>query len=147
VIAVDTNILVYAHREDSPWHETALARVTSLANSGAPWAIAWPSIHEFIAIVTHPKIYDPPTPLAIALDALRAWQASESLRLLGEGPGYFETLAQQASAGKIRGPKIHDARIASICIHHGVRKLWSAARDFTSFPDLVCQNPLISDGA
>ena len=143
MIAVDTNILVYAHREDSPWHEKALDRVTHLANSGAPWAIAWSNLHEFLAIVTHPKIYDPPTPLVTALEALRAWQTSPGLRLLGEGPGYFETLANQATAGKTKGPKIHDARIASICLHHGVKKLWSADRDFTSFPDLVCETPLI----
>jgi uncharacterized protein len=143
MIAVDTNILVYAHREDSPWHEKALARVTDLAHSGTPWAIAWSSVHEFLAIVTHPKIYDPPTPLAIALEALEAWQDSPGLRLLGEGPGYFETLSKQATAGKIKGSKIHDARIASICLHHGVKKLWTADRDFSSFPDLACENPLI----
>ncbi|MEI6176642.1 MAG: TA system VapC family ribonuclease toxin [Verrucomicrobiota bacterium] len=144
MIAVDTNILVYAHREDSPWHKIALARVTMLADSGTPWAIAWSSIHEFLAIVTHPRIYDPPSPLETAIEAIQAWQASPGLRLLGEGPGYFETLARQAIAGKIKGPKIHDARIASICLHHGVKKLWSADRDFTSFPDLSCENPLIS---
>jgi uncharacterized protein len=143
MIAVDTNILVYAHREDSSWHEKALELVTTLANSGAPWAIAWSSIHEFLAIVTHPKIYDPPTPLATALMTLEAWQTSPGLRLLGEGPGYFATFAKQATAGKIKGPKIHDARIASICLHHGVKKLWSADRDFTSFPELACENPLI----
>lgn len=143
MIAVDTNILVYAHREDSPWHGKALSRVTWLARSATPWAIAWSSLHEFLAIVTHSKIYDPPTPLATALEALRAWQTSPGLRLLGEGPDYFETLARQATAAKIKGPKIHDARIASICLHHGVKKLWSADRDFTSFPDLVCENPLI----
>lgn len=143
MIAVDTQILVYAHREDSPWHDRALERVVTLANSGNPWGIAWSSLHEFLAIVTHPKIYDPPTPLATALAALRAWQTSPGLRLLGEGPGYFETLARQATAGKIKGPKIHDARIASICLHHGVKKLWSADRDFSAFPELVCENPLI----
>lgn len=143
MIAVDTNLLVYAHREDSPWHGRAVECVTQLANSGAPWAIAWPSLHEFLAIVTHPKIYNPPTPLNTALDAIRAWQDSPSLRLLGEGPGYFETLAEQVTAGKINGPRIHDARIASICLHHGVKKLWSADRDFTSFPGLACENPLI----
>lgn len=42
MIAVDTNLLVYAHREDSPWHEKALARVTELAECGSPWAIPWP---------------------------------------------------------------------------------------------------------
>ncbi len=145
MIAVDTNILVYAHREDSPWHDKALAGVTGLAESAAPWAIVWAGIHEFLAIVTHPRIYNPPTPLAIALDAIRAWQASPALRLLGEGQGYFEILANQAIAGRIKGPKIHDARIAAICLHHGVKKLWSADRDFSSFPNLVCVNPLIGE--
>jgi toxin-antitoxin system PIN domain toxin len=143
MIAIDTNILVYAHREDSPWHEKALAVVTGLANSGAPWAIPWPSVHEFLAITTHPKIYDPPTPIATALATIEAWQASPGLRLIGEGPGYFEKLAAQATAGMIKGPKIHDARIAAICLHHRVRKLCSADRDFSSFPELACENPLI----
>ena len=143
MIAVDTNILVYAHREDSPWHGKALERVLGMANSGAPWAIAWPSVHEFLAIITHPKIYSPPTPLITALAAIEAWQASPGLRLLGEGPGYFERFSKQALAGKIKGPKIHDARIASICLHHGVKRLWSADRDFSSFPELRCENPLV----
>ncbi len=70
--AVDTNILVYAHREDSTFHERALALLLDLANGSARWAIPWPCIHEFIAVVTHPRIYDPPSPLGVALDAMEA---------------------------------------------------------------------------
>ncbi len=143
MIAVDTHILVYAHREDSPWHQKAAERVTGLANAGGPWAIPWPCVHEFLSIVTHPKIYLPPTPLATALAAMAAWQKSPGLRLLGEGPGYFEKLAALATAGKIRGPRIHDARIAALCLHHGVKKLWSTDRDFSAFPTLACENPLV----
>jgi predicted nucleic acid-binding protein len=50
MIAVDTNILVYSHREDSAFHSLALAAVTALAESGNLWAVPWPSIHEFLAI-------------------------------------------------------------------------------------------------
>jgi uncharacterized protein len=64
LIAVDTNILVYAHREDSPFHTAAFHRVAELAEGPASWAIPWPCLHEFLAIVTHPRIYAPPTPLA-----------------------------------------------------------------------------------
>jgi predicted nucleic acid-binding protein len=143
MIAVDTKILVHTHREDSPWHEKALDRVTTLANSGAPWAVAWSSIHELLTIVTHPRAYDAPTPLATALEAIRARQTSPGLRLRGEGPGYFETLAKQATAGKIKGPKIHDARIASLCLSNGIEILYTADRDFSLFPELKTCNPLV----
>ena len=58
--------------------------------------------------------------------------------------GYFEKLRDLTLAGKIRGPKIHDARIAALCLNHGVSELWTADRDFTSFPTLHGHNPLIS---
>ena len=146
MIAVDTNLLVYAHREDSPWHAKALACVRELADSASPWAIPWSCVHEFLSIVTHPKIYNPPTPLSTALAAIEAWQASPGLRFLGEGPGYWEVISAQARAGMINGPRIHDARIAAICLHHRVKKLWTADRDFSSFPNLVCENPLAKPG-
>jgi uncharacterized protein len=68
ITAVDTNILVYAHREDSAWHEPADRCLGEQAQSGPAWAIPWPCVHEFLAIVTHPRIYDPPTPLADAIE-------------------------------------------------------------------------------
>lgn len=67
MIAIDTNILVHAHREDSGWHENVLRRMKSLAEGQTRWAIPWPCIHEFLAIVTHPRIYNPPTPFGTAL--------------------------------------------------------------------------------
>jgi len=143
VIAVDTNVLVYAHREDSDFHQTALDRLSDLATSGSRWAIPWPCVHEFISITTHPKIYDPPSPLATSLDELSVWMDSAYCEMIGEGPGYFDTLADISQAGRVRGPKIHDARIAAICMHHGVRELWSADRDFNRFGGLKIMNPLI----
>ena len=144
MIAVDTNILVYAHREDSPWHDEALKILTELANSGQHWAITWSTFHEFIAVVTHPRIYKPPTPLATALKTMEAWQASPGLRMINEGPGYLDTFSKLARSGKIKGPKTHDARIAATCLHHNVKTLWTADRDFSAFPKLNCTNPLIA---
>jgi predicted nucleic acid-binding protein len=67
VIAVDTNIPVYAHRRDSSWHPAAAAVIRGLTESTAAWAVPWPCIHEFLAIVTHPRIYQPPSTLEQAL--------------------------------------------------------------------------------
>ncbi len=144
MIAVDTNLLVYAHREDSEWHEAALKVMKGLAQGAASWAIPWPCVHEFLAIVTHPKIYRPPTPMPISLKAVRAWMGSPTLRLLGESPDHLDRLETLALAAKAVGPMVHDARIAALCLSHGVRQFWSADRDFSHFPLLKLKNPLIS---
>lgn len=144
MIAVDTNLLVYAHREDSPWHEVAYRRVVALAEGRASWAIPWPCLHEFLAIVTHPRIYDPPTPLARALDQVSAWLEAPTMVLLAESAGYWEQLRALVEAGRVTGAQVHDARIAALCVHHGVQELWTVDRDFSRFAGLPIRNPLIA---
>jgi toxin-antitoxin system PIN domain toxin len=143
VIAVDTNLLVYAHREDSPWHQDAYGRIEEIAQSRSPWAIPWPCLHEFLSIVTHPRIYAPPTPLATALAQVEAWLESPSLMILSEPEGYWPTFREIVETGRAVGPQVHDARIAALCLAHGVRELWSLDRDFGRFPGLIVRNPLV----
>lgn len=143
MIALDTNLLVYAHREDSPWHSRAYEILASLAKSPAAWAIPWPCLHEFLAIVTHPRIYSPPTPLAKALDQVAAWLESPRLVLLSEGDGYWPVLRDLMGGGRLSGPAVHDARVAALCLHHGIGELWTADRDFSRFPSLSVRNPLV----
>jgi uncharacterized protein len=142
MIAVDTNLLVYSHRSDSPFHNPAKALVEGLRDARAAWAIPWPCIHEFVSIVTHPRIFRHPSPLAVAFDAVDAWLAGGNLNLIGEGEGYLGALRAQATAASLQGPLIHDARVAALCLYHGVRELWSADRDFRKFPQLTVRNPL-----
>jgi toxin-antitoxin system PIN domain toxin len=143
VIAVDTNILVYAHREESPYHLAAERRVRELSEGAAAWAIPWPCVHEFLAVVTRGRGYQPPTPLPVALDQVEAWLGSPSVSLLSESEEYWPALKAIVSGGQITGGRIHDARIAAICLHHRVHELWSADRDFSRFPGLKTVNPLI----
>lgn len=143
MIALDTNILVYAHREDSAWHETAAARIGQLAEGRAPWAIPWPCLHEFLAIVTHPRIYSPPTPLPAAVDQVEAWLEAPSLVVLAEAEGYWPVLRAALEGGRIGGPQVHDARVVALCRLHGIRELWTADRDFGRFPGLAVKNPLV----
>jgi toxin-antitoxin system PIN domain toxin len=144
VIAYDTNLLVYAHRRESPFHERARAVVTATVEGSEPWGLLWPCAHEFLGVVTNPRIYKTPTPMADALQAVRAWAASPSAVLLSEDSlGYLDVLARLCIAGKIQGARVHDARIAALAIHHGVSALRTADRDFSRFPDLRVENPLI----
>ena len=143
MIAVDTNILVYVHREDSPWHEAAYARLRELAEGREAWAVPWPCLHEFLAIVTHPQIYDPPSPLETALAQVEAWLEAPGLVLLAETGSYWPELRAALTAGRVKGPQVHDARVAALCGLHGVRGLWTADRDFDRFPGLKVTNPLV----
>jgi hypothetical protein len=145
VIAVDTNVLVYAHRPDSPFHDAAAAALTALAEGRETWAIPWPCIHEFLAIVTRVRIFDPPTPMPAALDQVAAWLESPSLVLLAEDGTYWARFAALVSDAGITGSRVHDARIAALCRTHGVHELWTADRDFGRFRDLVVRNPLAGD--
>ncbi|MCO5967215.1 type II toxin-antitoxin system VapC family toxin [Actinoallomurus soli] len=144
MIAVDTNILVYAHRQDSEFHTVAAARLRELAEGRASWAIPWPCVHEFFSVVTHPRIYAPPSTTDQAVEQIDAWLGSPSLALLGEGIGYWETLRATLREGKVAGPLVHDARIVALCASNGVRELWTMDRDFSRFPGVVVRNPLRS---
>src|SRR6266481_2984047 len=89
VIAVDTNVLVYAHRRDSEFYQPAAEAIRQLAESPAQWAVPWPCLHEFYSIVTHPRIYGPPSSPAIAADQIAAWLESPSVVPLSEGETYW----------------------------------------------------------
>lgn len=143
MIALDTNILVYAHRRDATLHAEAGQLVRALAEGGEPWAIPWPCVHEFLAIVTHPRIFRPPSTVAQALTQVEAWMASPGLVLLCEGAGYWPHVRDTVSRGRAAGPRVHDARVAALCAYHGVRELWSADRDFHCFPAVKVRNPLV----
>ncbi len=100
--------------------------------------------NEFLAIVTHPRVYAPPSPVASAIDQIGAWMESPSLVLIGEPRDHSSILRGHFVAGRVHGPMVHDARIAAICVGHGVRELLTADRDFSRFPSLTTRNPLVA---
>jgi predicted nucleic acid-binding protein len=141
VIAVDTNLLVYAHREDSPWHDSAATRIRELAehrhagrSCGPASTSSWRS--------SPPRIR--PAEPEVALDQVEAWLEAPSLVLLAEAEGYWPGLRAALVEGRIAGPLVHDARVAALCQLHGVRELWTVDRDFSRFPGLVARNPLVA---
>lgn len=144
MIAIDTNILVYAHRRDLPSHARAAAVVRQLAEGAAPWGIPWDCLAEFLAIVTNRTLWrDDATPVEIALGQVEAWLASPTVRLLGESTSFFVTLKEVVLDGGVSGAQVHDARVAAVCMHNGVTELLTADRDFGRFPRLNTRNPLV----
>lgn len=143
MIAVDTNLLVYAFNSSSPFHTAALAAIHGLIDARRAWVIPWPCVHEFVAIGSHPKIHPKAPPAGQLLDALFRLVSSARATVIGESTRHAETLARLLQSSEVRGGLVHDARIAAICIDHCVEELWSADRDFSRFPDLKLRNPLL----
>lgn len=142
MIAIDSNLLVYAHREDSAWCDASRRCLVELAESGRRWAIPWPCLNEFLSVVTHPRIYKPASTLAEALDELDGLLASPSACLVSETEATYGIHATLLKESRAVGPLVHDARIVAICLSHGVDELWSADRDFSRFKGLRIRNPL-----
>ncbi len=143
MLAVDTNILVYAHRREAAEHLAAVDVVRELAEGRAPWAVPWPCVYEFFSVVTNPRIWKrhASTPDQ-AWAQLGAWFGSPSLRLLGETEDFVPILARLIRRSRVRGAVVHDARIAAICVAHGVDTLLTRDRDFSLFSELDTRDPL-----
>jgi len=116
--------------------------LTEAVAGAEPVSVPWPCAHEFLAVVSNPRIFRDPTPMDVALDAVRRLLASLSGGFLAEGEGYLDALERIARPALLQGALVHDARVAALCLFHGVRVLWSADRDFSRFPDLAVVNPL-----
>jgi uncharacterized protein len=143
MIAIDTNLLVHAHRTDSPRHEAALAAMQAAGRHDGGWAIPWPCAHEFVAVVTGRAFGKASTSVALAFDVLDAWFAHPRCRPIGETDAHVSVLRRLMDRAGLAGGAVHDARIAAICIAHGVDELWTSDRDFARFPDLRTRDPLI----
>ena len=127
---------MYAHREGLPQHERALAWLTHIAESPIPWALPVFCLGEFVRVVTHPRIFDPPSTLEDALAALEGVLASPSARLLLPGERYATFLATALREGDARGNIAFDAQIAALCREQGVERILSEDRDFARFSGL-----------
>ena len=143
MIAVDTNILVYAHREECEFHEAAASSMMSLAEGAQPWGIPVSCLHEFLAVVTNPKVFAPASTTDQALAQIDAWLASPQASVLHSGLQHVAVLSDLSRKAKLKGGQFHDARIAAICLENAVSVLWSADRDFGRFKALKTVNPLI----
>lgn len=145
MIAVDSNILVYAQRYDLPLNQMAFNLMNELSEGSEPWAIPWPCCYEYLGVATNRRAWgDAASTTEQAWRQLEAWLASPSCRPIGETAGFMETLSDIVLRLNVRGSKIHDAKIAAICLANGVDVLLTNDRDFAMFPQLVTRNPFVA---
>jgi toxin-antitoxin system PIN domain toxin len=142
VIAVDTNILVYAYDQASPSHERALVAMERLVREPA-WGLPWIVAAEFYAVLTSRRRWRTPK-VDDAIAAIDVLLSSPGARVLMEPPNHWQLLRRLLIASRPHAAKVHDARIAAVCLAAGVTELWSSDRDFSWYPQLRVRNPLVA---
>lgn len=141
MVALDTNILVHAHRRGTAHHEEALALLATLSKGPAPYALFWPSLYEFLRVVTHHRVFDPPSTIADALEAIRDLLAPPLVRVLSDTPRHPALLDRVLQESPISGNLVHDAHLVALALEHGVHELLTRDGDFARFPQLASRNP------
>jgi toxin-antitoxin system PIN domain toxin len=141
VIAVDTNILVYAHRAGVPQHEVAVRVLRDLAAGQRPWALPFPCIGQFLRVVTHAVFRPQPTTMATALRNLDMLLASPTTRVLLPTERHVPVLRDVLIESGALGGDVYDAQIAALCVEHGVEEILTADRGFRRFTGLKVTDP------
>ena len=134
MIAVDTNVLVSAHGEELPQHRQARGRLIALAEGRARWAIPVFCLGEFLRVVTHPRLFDPPFEVQEACDALDRVLRSPSLVVLTPSDHFWPLLSHAIQEAHAIGNLVFDAQIVALCREAGVSALLTEDRDFDRFP-------------
>jgi len=144
MFVVDTNVLVYAADEDSPYHGRCLDRLNLWRLQAGAWYLTWGIVYEFLRITTHPRVMRKPW------DALHAWQfvsallASPGIDILVATDRHASVAEQVlAQCPRISGNLMHDAHTAILMQEHGVRRIYTRDTDFHRFPFLEPLDPLM----
>jgi predicted nucleic acid-binding protein len=143
MISVDTNILVYAHRKDSEWYTQAFKVLKKLAEGTTNWMIPSHCLIEFYAIVTHPRIYNPPTTPEQANNQIKSWLDSPSLILAHSTKESLRETFKTGAKYKIKGAAIHDLRITMDAAFFGSDQIYSADREIGNYSTIKIINPLV----
>lgn len=143
MIALDTNILVYAHRRGTPHHLEAYRLIERLAQRREPYALFWPSLYEFLRVVTHHRVFDPPSRPEEAMEALEQLLAPPGVRVLSEGVYHAEIMRRVLRQTPVTGNLVHDAHLVALALEHGVHEILTADADFRRFPQILSRNPFL----
>ncbi|MEO1061913.1 MAG: TA system VapC family ribonuclease toxin [Actinomycetota bacterium] len=136
MLAVDTNVLVSAHRAEAELHEAASSALRDLAEGDVPWALPVFVVNEFVRVVTHPRVFTPPSSPHDALGVVAALLGSPTVRHLTPGRSYVRHLAAAIDDGGATGNLVHDAAIVALCREHGVDSILTNDRDLRRFDSI-----------
>ena len=141
MILPDVNVLIYAFRGDAPRHAEFKAWLDDALKSDEAFGVSDFLLSGFLRIVTHPKIFRPPSTPAEALPFAEAFRLLPNAVLLSPGPRHWDIFSRLCRTTNARGNLVPDAYLAALAIESGA-ELITANRDFARFPGLRWRHPL-----
>jgi toxin-antitoxin system PIN domain toxin len=141
MVLLDVNVLVYAHREDSPHHRQYLSWLEKLINSDHAYGLTDLVLSGFLRVVTHPHVFNPPSSMAKALAFAKELRDQPNCALVNPGPRHWEIFCRLCKTSEIKGNLVPDAFLAAIAIESG-SEFATADRDYHRFPGLRVRHPL-----
>lgn len=136
MVAIDTNVLIDAHRRETRWHQAAASELIRRTESGELFAIPVFCVSEFVRVVTHRRVFRPASPVAEAFGFLEEILSSPGCLVLCPGPRFTTLLRETVERADARGNLVFDAQIAALCREHGVSTIITRDQDFYRFEPL-----------
>lgn len=146
MIALDSNLLVYAHRAAAPEHLAARAAIEFAAADPRGWGIALPSVSEFWMVATHPSSAGGPSTGTQAQAFLDALRRDGGMRTFLPRSGFDTRLAATAATMAVNGARVFDLQIGLIALEAGATEIWSHDRRFAAPRGLAVHDPLAAAG-
>lgn len=141
MLAPDTNILVYAHRAGLPRHREARRLLARLAEGRAPYALFWPSLCEFLRVVTRHRVFSPADAACHGAGCSDRFSRTACVRVLAETPEHGEILRAVLRRTPVEGNLMHDAHLVALALEHGVEEILTLDGDCKRFPQVRSRNP------
>ncbi len=141
MILADVNVLVYAFREDSPNHAGYRKWLDATLAAPGAFAVSDLVLSGVLRVLTHPRVFDPPTPLGNALAYVNAVRSQPNAVSLTPGARHWEIFADLCGKAQVKGNLVADAWLAALAIEHGCQWI-TTDRDFARFKGLTWRHPL-----
>ena len=140
MILPDVNVLVYAHREDSPGHAAFRKWLEDMINDDQAYGFSDLVLSGFLRVVTHPRIFNPPSDLNTAFAFTQIIRSQPNAILITPGPRHWEIFNNLCLSASTKGNLIPDAYLAALAIESGSEWI-TTDRDYSRFPGLKWRHP------
>ena len=141
MVLPDVNVLVYAHREDAAHHAACRAWLEGVVNGNESYGLSELVLSGFVRVVTHPRVFSKPSPLADALEFAEQLRAQPNCVPVAPGRRHWDIFRALCVNAGAKGNLVPDAFLAALAIEAGCEWI-TTDRDFSRFDGLRWRHPV-----